>query len=250
MTATSSAVQKEVDKFAAMAETWWDPQGPFKPLHKFNPTRIAYIRDRLAAHFGRDVAAPRPFDGLTLLDIGCGGGLLSEPLARLGFTVTAIDATEKNIHIAEAHAARSGVAVDYRHATPEDLTAEGRAFDAVVSMEVIEHVEDHDLFLSAAAAAMKDDGLMVLATLNRTLKSLALAKLGAEYVMRWLPPGTHDWQMFVKPSELGEAARKAGLRLTELKGMSYNPLFDTWAINDDLSMNYVGTAVKAARQET
>ncbi|OFX12372.1 MAG: bifunctional 3-demethylubiquinol 3-O-methyltransferase/2-polyprenyl-6-hydroxyphenol methylase [Alphaproteobacteria bacterium RIFOXYD12_FULL_60_8] len=234
---------EELAKFTAMADAWWDPEGDFKPLHKFNPARIRYIRDALAAHFGRDATQEHPFAGLSLLDIGCGGGLLSEPMARMGFAVTGIDAGEKNVRIAANHAKRSGLSIHYREATPESLQ---ETFDVVLNMEVVEHVADPDLFLKSACACLKPGGLMVAATMNRTFKALALAKFGAEYILRWLPPGTHDWRKFLKPSELAGGLRAGGLEVREIKGMSYNPLADQWSVSDDLDVNYVMLAERKA----
>ncbi|KAF0112746.1 MAG: bifunctional 3-demethylubiquinone-9 3-methyltransferase/2-octaprenyl-6-hydroxy phenol methylase [Rhodospirillaceae bacterium] len=202
-----TASTTELAKFQAMAESWWDPEGPFKPLHRFNPVRIRYIRDHLAAHFGRDVTAARPFAGLSLLDIGCGGGLLAEPMARLGFAVTGIDALDKNVRVATLHAAGAGLAVTYRQATVERLAEESVVFDAVLNMEVVEHVADQTLFLATAADLVAPKGAMVVATLNRTAQSFLLAKIGAEYILRWLPAGTHDWRHFVRPSELAMTLR-------------------------------------------
>ncbi|MGC2855360.1 bifunctional 2-polyprenyl-6-hydroxyphenol methylase/3-demethylubiquinol 3-O-methyltransferase UbiG [Novispirillum sp. DQ9] len=241
----TTANPEELAKFEAMADSWWDPVGKFKPLHKFNPSRIAWVRDAACAHFGRDATAERPFEGLSLLDVGCGGGLLSEPFARLGFAVTGLDAAEKNIAVARLHAERSGLAIDYRCQLVEDLARTTERFDVVMTMEVVEHVADLDLFLAAAAHLVKPGGLLVGATLNRTMKSLALAKIGAEYVLRWLPPGTHDWRKFVKPSEFAEALRAGGLRVEELKGMSYDPIMDEWRVSADLAVNYMIRAVKA-----
>lgn len=242
--ARSTASAEEMAKFEAMADAWWDPVGKFKPLHKFNPARIRFIRDTLAARFGRDVTAERPFEGLTLLDIGCGGGLLSEPMARLGFTVTGLDAVEKNIGVAQVHAARSGLDITYQCRLAEDLLAEGAAFDVVLSMEVVEHVADVPLFLRTCGELVKPGGALIAATLNRTLKSLALAKIGAEYVLRWVPAGTHDWRKFVKPSELADGLRAGGLVVEQLRGMTYNPIMDTWSVTADLDVNYMLSAVK------
>jgi len=242
--AQTTASPEELAKFEAMADSWWDPQGKFKPLHKFNPQRIAYIRDSAAAHFGRDPLAERPFEGLTLLDIGCGGGLLSEPMRRLGFTVTGIDAAEKNVGTARVHAERMGLDIDYRCALAEDLAADGLSFDVVMTMEIVEHVADLGLFLETSAALVKPGGLLFGATLNRTLKSLAMAKIGAEYVLRWLPRGTHDWRKFVKPSEFANGLRAGGVEVTDLKGMTFNPIADEWAVTDDLDVNYLLCGVK------
>ena len=235
----------EVAKFAAMADTWWDSEGPFRPLHRFNPVRIRFIRDQVAAHFDRDLSAPKPLEGLRLLDIGCGGGLLAEPLTRLGATVVGIDATEKNIKIAALHAEQSDLAIDYRHKTAEVLHEAGDQFDIVLNMEVVEHVADVGLFLDASGGLVADGGLMIAATLNRTAKSFALAIVGAEYVLRWLPRGTHDWRRFVKPSELAAGMRRAGLSVKSLTGVVYNPLTGVWSLNErDLDVNYMAVAVR------
>jgi 2-polyprenyl-6-hydroxyphenyl methylase/3-demethylubiquinone-9 3-methyltransferase len=237
----------EVAKFAAMAEDWWDPDGKFRPLHKFNPVRLAFLRDRIAAHFSRDITTDRPFDGLTVLDIGCGGGLLTEPMARLGATVTGVDATERNVEIARVHADRMGLDINYRFAAAADLAAEGRQFDVVLNMEVIEHVADRGAFLADSARLLRPGGLMFLATLNRTAKSYLLAILAAEYVLRWLPRGTHDWQRFVKPSELAAGLRDSGLTLNVLTGLAYNPVQDQWSLAPgDLGVNYMAVAEKPA----
>ncbi len=234
----------ELAKFKAMAESWWDPDGKFKPLHRFNPVRIRYIRDHLAAHLGRDAVVPQPFTGLSLLDIGCGGGLLSEPMVRLGFSVAGIDALDRNIQVAKLHATGVGLAIDYRHTTVERLAAEGASFDAVLNMEVVEHVANQSLFLTTAAALVAPGGVMVVATLNRTPKSFLLAKIGAEYILRWLPAGTHDWRRFVRPSELAAGLRGGGLIVTEVKGMRYVPFLDEWRLSDDLDVNYFMVAVR------
>ena len=229
----------ETAKFAAMAEAWWDPHGKFRPLHKFNPTRIAYIRDRLARHRNRDPLDNRPLDGLRLLDIGCGGGLLAEPMARLGATVTGIDAVERNIRVARAHAADSSLAIDYRVGTAEDLAAGGAKFDAVLTLEVVEHVADLQAFLAACCALLADDGLLFIATINRTAKAFALAVVGAEYVLRWLPRGTHDWRKFVRPSEIATGLRRHGVDIAEITGVGYSPLTDKWSLTRDLDVNYM-----------
>lgn len=240
--AASTASPEEIARFTAMAEAWWDPEGDFKPLHRFNPTRLAFIRDRLVRHFGRDPEALAPFEGLTLLDVGCGGGLLSEPLARMGFKVTGIDAGEKNVAVARIHAEQSGLDIDYRATTPERLG--DAAFDVVMIMEIIEHVPSVPEFLAAVSPLVKPSGALLAATLNRTMKSYALGIVGAEYVLRWLPPGTHDWNKFVKPSELAAGLRRHGLAIRELKGMSYDLFRDEWGLSDDLSVNYMAYAVK------
>lgn len=239
--------EAEAAKFAAMAEEWWDPDGRFRPLHKFNPVRLAFVRDRICARFGRDPHGDRPLAGLTVADIGCGGGLLSEPLARLGATVTGIDALERNVRIAASHAETMGVAIDYRVDTVEDMAARGESYDVVLNMEVVEHVADLDLFLKSSAALVKPGGVMVIATLNRTLKAWGLAIFGAEYVLGWLPRGTHDWKKFVRPSELAAPLRRAGLKVAELAGMVYDPLSDRWSVAPrDLDVNYFAVALRDA----
>ena len=234
----------EIERFSAIAEEWWNPEGDFRPLHAFNPVRVGFVRDRLAEHFGRDPLRPEPLRGLRLLDIGCGGGLLAEPMTRLGASVTAIDAAEKSIGVAKVHAKRVGLDIDYRVVPPEALADLGETFDAVLNMEVVEHVADVDRFLSVSAALVKPGGCMVVATLNRTLKSLALAKIGAEYLFRWLPIGTHDWKKFVKPSELARGLRPHGLHPTCVKGMEYKPLANRFRLGPDTDVNYLAFFTK------
>ena len=235
----------EIVKFSAIAEEWWDPFGKFKPLHKFNPVRLAYIRDGACAHFGQNAADKEPLSGLRLLDIGCGGGLVAEPMRRLGAEVTAIDAAERNIKTALAHAMPQKLDIDYRCTTVEDLvSAATPPFDIVLNMEVVEHVADVDLFLQSTTKLVKPGGLLFMATINRTLKALALAKIGAEYVLRWLPAGTHDPRKFVKPSEAREALSRGGMSVTEETGVSFNPLLDKWRISNDTDVNYMLMAVK------
>jgi 2-polyprenyl-6-hydroxyphenyl methylase/3-demethylubiquinone-9 3-methyltransferase len=240
----STADAAEIARFEAMAESWWDPAGDFRPLHQLNPVRLEFIRDHLARHVGRDPLGPEPFKGLDVLDVGCGGGLLCEPMRRLGATVTGIDAGQEAIEIARAHAGQSGLDIDYHHRGPEDLEAEKGRFDIVLNMEVVEHVADLGAFLAASAGLVKPGGAMVLSTLNRTLKALALAKIGAEYVLRWLPRGTHDWRKFVRPSELAAGLKAGGMEITELKGMSYDPIGDEWRLSGDLQVNYLAFALK------
>jgi len=242
----STANAEELAKFAKLADVWWDTEGPFRPLHDLNPCRLAYIRDSAALAFDRDVTADRPFAGLSLVDVGCGGGLIAEPMARLGFSVTGIDGAAKNIAVAGIHAARMGLEIDYRTTLAEDLAASGARFDVVLSLEVVEHVDDPALFLRSVATLVKPGGLFIGATLNRTVKSLIMAKFGAEYVMRWLPIGTHDWRKFVKPSAFANGLRAGGLELTDLKGLSWRPLSTGWTITDDLSMNYLLQARRMA----
>lgn len=235
----------EVAKFEAMAAEWWDPKGKFKPLHQMNPCRLGYITAQIAAEFGRDLREDRPFAGLRLLDIGCGGGLLSEPMARLGADVLGADAAPRNIPVAHIHAEQSGLAIDYRHTTAEDLAAAGEAFDVVLNMEVVEHVADPLAYLTACQHLLKPGGLMVCSTLNRNAKSFAMAIIGAEWVMRWLPKGTHDWNKFITPDELADLITRAGLTLVDRKGMVFNPVSWSWSLSDrDLSVNYVTASVK------
>ncbi len=243
-TGTSTASPDEVARFTAMADAWWDPTGDFRPLHQLNPVRLEFIRDHLAKHFGREPLSDRPLNSLSVIDIGCGGGLLCEPMTRLGANVTGIDAGEKNIAIARLHAEQSGLDIDYRHQLPEDLSVEKGRYDVVLNMEVVEHVADLDVFLTASAGLLKPNGVMVLSTINRTLKALALAKIGAEYILRWLPVGTHDWRKFVKPSELARGLRPSGVELSDISGMSYNPLHDEWRISRDLDVNYLAFGEK------
>ena len=232
----------EVAKFSAIAAEWWDPAGKFAPLHKFNPVRLGFIRNEGCAHFGRDSRSLRPFEGLSLLDIGCGGGLLAEPMARLGFDVTGADASERNIGTAKTHAAQSGLKIDYRATTAEALAAEERSFDVVLNMEVVEHVADVTAYLGACTQLMKPGGITFVATMNKTLKSFALAKVGAEYVLGWLPRGTHDWNRFIPPSELRSMLQEAGLTICKTKGVSFNPLAWDWLLSSDVDVNYMITA--------
>lgn len=237
---TSSIDAEEVARFSALADRWWDATGPFAPLHRFNPVRLGFIRDRCADRFGRDVRSPRPFDGLRLLDIGCGGGLLSEPMARLGFSVTGVDASERNIGAARAHAEPQGLGIDYRATTAEALKAEGAGpFDVVLNMEVIEHVSDPRAFLIDTASLVAPGGLMIVATLNRTLRSLALAKVGAEYVLRWIPAGTHDWSKFLKPEELRDFLTGQPYEVAGPYGVAFRPLEGRWVETVDASVNYM-----------
>lgn len=235
----------EVARFSALAAEWWNPHGKFGVLHKFNPVRLGYISDQAAAHFGRDPKGVKPFAGLRLLDIGCGGGLLSEPMARLGFDVLGADASEKNIKTAATHAGEMGLAIDYRATTAEALAAAQERFDVVLNMEVIEHVADLNLFLKSCASMLKPGGLMFVATINRTAKAFALAIVGAEYVLGWLPRGTHDWAKFVKPLELDTALTRAGLEATHETGVMFNPLTGGWMLASDTDVNYMVTAKKS-----
>jgi 2-polyprenyl-6-hydroxyphenyl methylase/3-demethylubiquinone-9 3-methyltransferase len=237
---------EELAKFSALAEQWWDPNGKFKPLHKFNPVRLAYIRDKVLAHFGRDGQLRRPFEGLRILDIGCGGGLLSEPMARLGAEVVGADAAERNIRIAELHAAQSELAVDYRATTAEALAAAGERFDVVLNMEVVEHVDNVPLYMQSCAELVAPGGLLFTATINRTPRAWALAIVGAEQVLRWLPKGTHDYRRFLTPVEIAALVERNGLRVVDRSGVVYHPLADEWRLSRDLGINYMVLAEKPA----
>ncbi|WP_170327794.1 bifunctional 2-polyprenyl-6-hydroxyphenol methylase/3-demethylubiquinol 3-O-methyltransferase UbiG [Ruegeria arenilitoris] len=235
----------EIAKFEAMAAEWWDPHGKFKPLHMLNPCRLDYITQQIAGEFDLDLKAPRPFEGLRLLDIGCGGGLLSEPMARLGATVVGADAAEGNLPVARIHAEQSGLEIDYRHTTAEDMAAAGEQFDVVLNMEVVEHVADPAGFLTASQHLLKPGGLLICSTINRNPKSYAMAIFGAEVVMRWLPRGTHEWNKFITPDELFDLLRQAGMDPVDRKGFVFNPILWSWSISDrDLSVNYVTASVK------
>ncbi|MEL6481704.1 MAG: bifunctional 2-polyprenyl-6-hydroxyphenol methylase/3-demethylubiquinol 3-O-methyltransferase UbiG [Pseudomonadota bacterium] len=243
--ATSGVDPAEVAKFEAMAAEWWDPDGKFRPLHMMQPCRLGYAVEAIAAAHGRDPRAKRPFEGLSLLDIGCGGGLLSEPMARLGATVTGVDPAERNIPVARLHAQQSGLEIDYRAARAEDLLEEGSSFDVILNMEVVEHVPDPAAYIATCAGLLAPGGVMVTSTISRSLKALALAKIGAEYVLRWLPVGTHDWQKFIMPEELTEMLTKAGLEPRDASGFVFNPITWEWRVSEtDLSVNYVIAAQK------
>ena len=243
--AGSTVDQAEVDRFSALAAEWWDTRGKMAPLHKFNPVRLGYIRDQAAEHFDRDPKKLDCLKGLRILDIGCGGGILSEPLARLGASMVGVDPSEKNIEVAKLHAGQSDLEIDYRCSTAEQLSADGESFDLVLAMEVVEHVSDVSLFVRSCGAMVKPGGLMIAATLNRTLKSFALAIVGAEYILRWLPPGTHQWDKFVTPNELEIAMEQAGLRVSDERGVIYNPFADEWKLSSDTDVNYMLAAEKA-----
>lgn len=238
--------QGEVERFSALAAEWWNPQGKFRPLHKFNPVRLTYIRDHVAEHFGRDPKSAQPLDGLRVLDIGCGGGLLSEPMARMGAKVLGADASQTNVEVAAIHAEQSGVPVNYEAVTAEDLAARGERFDVVLNMEVVEHVADVDLFLRSCADMVKPGGLMFVATINRTMKAMALAIVGAEYVLRWLPRGTHQYEKLVRPDEIETPLSAAGMRIIDRTGVFYNPLQDRWNLSRDMDVNYMMLAERPA----
>ncbi len=246
-TAQTTVDAGEVAKFEAMAAEWWDPKGKFKPLHMLNPCRLDYITQQIAGEFDRDLKADAPFKGLRILDIGCGGGLLSEPMARLGADVVGADAAERNIPVAQVHAEQSGLEIDYRHTTAEAMAEAGEQFDVVLNMEVVEHVADPLAYLTACQQLLKPGGLMICSTINRNAKSFAMAIVGAEYVMRWLPKGTHEWQKFITPDELYDLIRNAGLTPVDRKGFVFNPVLWTWSLSSrDLSVNYVTASTKPA----
>jgi 2-polyprenyl-6-hydroxyphenyl methylase / 3-demethylubiquinone-9 3-methyltransferase len=242
----STVDQAEVERFSRIAGQWWDVRGPMAALHKFNPVRLAYIRDRAAAHFGREANRLDSLAGLRILDIGCGGGILSEPLARLGASVVGADPSESNIAVARHHAEHSGLSIDYRNVAAEALAAAGETFDVVLAMEVVEHVADLGLFVDVAAGIVKPGGLLFVATLNRTVKSFALAIVGAEYILRWLPRGTHQWDKFVTPNELEIAIEQAGMHVKAETGVIYNLLGDRWQLSADMDVNYMVVAEKPA----
>ncbi len=231
--------ESEIEKFTKIADEWWSATGKFKPLHKFNPCRISYIREKLISHFSLDLTNSNPLKNLKILDIGCGGGLLCEPLKRLGADIVGVDAGEKNIAVAKIHAKKSGLEIDYRNQDVEELAKTDEKFDVVLAMEVIEHVADIEKFLAAAKDCLRSDGLLFVATLNRTAKSYLSAIIGAEYILRWLPRGTHDWKKFLKPSKINKIAEKNNLRLSELSGFSYNIIKDEWKKSSNVDINYV-----------
>jgi 2-polyprenyl-6-hydroxyphenyl methylase/3-demethylubiquinone-9 3-methyltransferase len=237
---------EEVAKFSALAEQWWDPKGKFRPLHKFNPVRLAYIRDKAIGHFGRDGGQRRPLEGLRILDIGCGGGLLSEPMARLGAIVVGADAAERNIGIAQLHAAQSGLVIDYRATTAEALAAAGERFDIVLNMEVVEHVENVPLYMKSCADLVAPGGLLFTATINRTARALVFAIVGAEYVLGWLPRGTHSYEKFLTPDEIAALVERNGMQVIDRTGVVFHPLADEWRQSRDMGINYMVLAAKPA----
>jgi len=237
--ATGTVDQDEVDRFSALAQEWWNPTGKFKPLHKFNPVRLTYIKEEVCRHFGRDPKAADAFKGLRFLDIGCGGGLLSEPMARLGADVVGADPSPTNIEVAKIHMAQSGLEIDYRAETAESLAEAGETFDVILNMEVVEHVSDVPMFLTTTANMVRPGGLMFIATINRTLKAYALAIVGAEYVLRWLPKGTHSYDKLVRPNEIEAPFKDAGLSIIDRSGVFFNPLTDTWNKSKDMDVNYM-----------
>ena len=244
---TSSIDPEQVERFSALAAEWWDPKGKFGVLHKFNPVRLAYIREKVGAHFGRDDKTARPFEGLRVLDIGCGGGLLCEPMARLGADVVGVDASEKNIGTASVHAEEQGLTIDYRATTAEALREAGEMFDVVLNMEVVEHVAEVDSFVADCAAMVKPGGLMVIATINRTAKAFFMAIIGAEHLLRWLPVGTHQYEKLVKPEELEKALAPTSMAIVDRCGVTFNPLEDAWKrVPNDLDVNYMVLAARPA----
>ena len=238
----SSVNKKEIEKFSKMADEWWDPSGKFKPLHKFNPIRIQYIKENIIGNF-KLKNKKKPLDKINILDIGCGGGLLSEPMTRLGANVTGIDASSKNINIAKHHAKKNNLKINYICSSPEKLKIK-KKFDVILNMEIVEHVDDINFFINSSSKLLKKNGLMFVATLNKTLKSYMFAIIGAEYVLRWLPIGTHDWEKFVKPNDLIKMSEKNGLSLKKLDGMKFNILDDSWKITSDTSINYITKSIK------
>ena len=238
----SSVNKKEIEKFSKMAAEWWDPSGKFKPLHKFNPIRIQYIKENIISNFKLKIKK-KPLDKINILDIGCGGGLLSEPMTRLGANVTGIDASSKNINIAKHHAKKNNLKINYICSSPEKLKIK-KKFDVILNMEIVEHVEDINFFINSCSKLLKKNGLMFIATLNKTLKSYMFAIIGAEYVLRWLPIGTHDWEKFVKPEELKKILIKNNLKLEKLDGMNFNIIKDEWSVSSDTSINYIAKSIK------
>jgi 2-polyprenyl-6-hydroxyphenyl methylase / 3-demethylubiquinone-9 3-methyltransferase len=238
----SSVNKKEIEKFSKMAAEWWDPSGKFKPLHKFNPIRIEYIKANIINNFKLKVKE-KPLDKINILDIGCGGGLLSEPMTRLGANVTGIDASNKNINIAKLHAKKNKLKINYLCSSPEKLRTK-KKFDVILNMEIVEHVEDINFFINSCSKLLKKNGLMFVATLNKTLKSYMFAIIGAEYVLRWLPIGTHDWEKFVKPEDLKKILIKNNLKLDKLDGMNFNIIKDEWSVTKDTSINYIAKFIK------
>jgi 2-polyprenyl-6-hydroxyphenyl methylase/3-demethylubiquinone-9 3-methyltransferase len=238
----SSVNKKEIEKFSKMADEWWDPSGKFKPLHKFNPIRIQYIKENIIGNF-KLKNKKKPLDKINILDIGCGGGLLSEPMTRLGANITGIDASSKNINIAKHHAKKNKLKINYICSSPEKLKIK-KKFDVILNMEIVEHVDDINFFINSCSKLLKKNGLMFVATLNKTLKSYMFAIIGAEYVLRWLPIGTHDWEKFVKPEDLKNILHKNNLKLEKLDGMNFNIIKDEWSVSSDTSINYIAKSIK------
>ncbi len=243
---TSTIDPIEVEKFSRIADEWWSESGKFKPLHKFNPIRVLFIKREIIKHFNLDKNSAKPFTTLDILDVGCGGGLIAEPFAKMGANMVAIDASEKNIMVASIHAEKSNLNIDYKTTTAEDLAAENKKYDVVFALEIIEHVADVDNFIKSCALLLKPNGILFVATMNRTLKSLAFAKIAAEYILKWLPIGTHDWKKFLKPSEICFYTNKNNLNLKNLTGFSYNIFTDEWKIGENLDVNYIASFANGA----
>ena len=239
----STINKEEIQKFSKIADEWWDTKGKFKPLHMFNPIRIKYIKEKCISHFKLKEDNPKPLTNLELLDIGCGGGLISEPMCRLGAKVTGIDASNKNINVATLHAKKSGLDINYVNTSPEQKVIK-KKFDVVLNLEIIEHVDNVDLFLESSSKLLKENGIMFIATINRTFESYVKAIVGAEYILRWLPIGTHEWEKFVKPEDLKKILMKYDLSLNKLDGMNFNIIKDEWSISRDLSVNYIAKFIK------
>lgn len=244
--ASASVDPAEIQRFAALADEWWSPEGKFRPLHALNPVRLGFIREHAVRRFGLDPSLRSPLQDLDVIDIGCGGGLLTEPVRRMGARVIGLDADAEGVAVARHHAAESGLDIDYRLGSAEELAASGAQFDLVLAMEILEHVADRDAFLDACAAVTRPGGLFIAATLNRTAKAFALAVVGAEYLLRWLPAGTHDWRKFVRPSELAAGLRRNGFAVEALTGVAYDPISGTWRLSPDLGVNYMMAATRSA----
>ena len=240
---TNTINKKEIEKFSRIAEEWWDPEGKFKPLHKFNPVRISYIKDKVISSLKLKNKSNKPLQKVKILDIGCGGGLLSEPMSRLGADVTGIDASDKNINVARLHAKKNNLKIKYICSSPENLDVKNK-FDVILNMEIIEHVEDVEFFLKSCSNLLKKNGLMFVATLNKTLKSYLFAIIGAEYVLKWLPIGTHEWEKFIKPEELISILEKNNLKLDKIDGMNFNLINNKWSVSNDKSVNYIAKFIK------
>ena len=241
----STINKDEIEKFSKLAEEWWDIKGKFKPLHMFNPIRIEYILETCKSYFKIKDDKPLPLNNLKILDIGCGGGLISEPMSRLGANVTGIDIVDKNINVAKTHSEEQNLEIDYKITTAEELALGKKKFDVILNMEVIEHVADLNLFIESCEKLLKKNGLLFFATLNRNILSFGLAIVGAEYILGWLPKGTHNWKKFITPEELKIIFRSSGLNITDIMGMKYNPIYDSWYLSEDTSVNYLGTAIKS-----
>ncbi len=241
--------KKEIENFSKDSSKWWDENGPFRPLHRLNPIRLSYIKDQICGHFGRDVMSFKPYSGLSILDVGCGGGLVCEPMARLGGNVTGIDADQNAIDVASVHAAQSGLTIEYKCASTDDLVFEKKRYDVVLALEIIEHVTNPQKFVDDCMALCKPNGLIIFSTINRTPKSFALAKIAAEYILGWVPRGTHNWNKFIKPSELAKMARNTGGKISNIEGMVYNPVLNEFKLKPhDVDVNYFLSVIAAQQQ--